>query len=121
MWTQAARALRAGAHSTLHGVVFAILCLGSAVYRRRGAALRPGHEIVSASRSRRIDPTPMHPALIGARAIPAHLVAARCCYTHLAGRLGVALADALVKCRYVTIGGDCAALTERGTQWATDM
>ena len=23
-----------GAHSTLHGVVFAILCLGSAVYRR---------------------------------------------------------------------------------------
>jgi len=33
MWTQAARALRAGAHSTLHGVVFAILCLGSAVYR----------------------------------------------------------------------------------------
>jgi hypothetical protein len=35
----------------LHGVVFAILCLGSAVYRRRGAALRPGHEIVGASRS----------------------------------------------------------------------
>src|SRR6266481_8229019 len=33
MWTQAARVLRAGAHSTLHGVVFAILCLGSAVYR----------------------------------------------------------------------------------------
>ena len=31
--TQAARVLRAGAHSTLHGVVFAILCLGSAVYR----------------------------------------------------------------------------------------
>src|SRR5216683_5353929 len=30
--TQAARALRAGAHSTLHGVVFAILCLGSAVH-----------------------------------------------------------------------------------------
>src|SRR6266852_7531868 len=29
----------------------------------RGAALRPGHEIVSASRSRRIDPTPMHHAL----------------------------------------------------------
>src|SRR6202163_1707632 len=65
--TQAARALRAGAHSTLHGVVFAILCLGSAVYRRRGAALRPGHEIVSASRSRRIDPTPMHHALARTR------------------------------------------------------
>src|SRR5258707_12109768 len=27
---QVARALRAAAHSTLHGVVFAILCLGSA-------------------------------------------------------------------------------------------
>src|SRR6266481_1608206 len=45
--TQAARALRAGAHSTLHGVVFAILCLGSAVYRRipagacHRAAIRP--------------------------------------------------------------------------------
>jgi DNA-binding transcriptional ArsR family regulator len=58
------------------------------------------------------------PHLIGARAIPAHLAAARCCYTHLAGRLGVALADALVKCRYVTIDGDRAALTERGAQWA---
>ena len=30
----------------------------------------------------------------------------------------MALADALAKCRYVTIDGDCAALTERGTQWA---
>jgi len=55
-----------GPHSTLHGVVFAILCLGSAVYRRRGAALRPGRAIVSASRSRRIDPTPMHHALVHA-------------------------------------------------------
>ena len=52
-----------GAHSTLHGVVFAILCPGPAVYRRRGAALRSGHEIVSASRLRRIDPTPTHHAL----------------------------------------------------------
>src|ERR1700675_971865 len=33
---------------------------------RRGAALRPGHEIVSASRSRRIDTTPMHHALVAA-------------------------------------------------------
>src|SRR5215207_7894875 len=31
--TQAAWVLRAGAHSTLHGVVFAILCPGPAVYR----------------------------------------------------------------------------------------
>ena len=44
--TQAAKVLRAGAHSTLHGVVFAILCPGPAVHRRRVSALRPGHEIV---------------------------------------------------------------------------
>ena len=31
--TQAAEVLRAGAHSTLHGVVFAILFLGPEVYR----------------------------------------------------------------------------------------
>jgi hypothetical protein len=30
----------------------------------------------------------------------------------------VALADALVKCGYVAIKGDTAALTERGVQWA---
>jgi hypothetical protein len=30
----------------------------------------------------------------------------------------VALADAFVKCGYVTIKGDCAALTERGARWA---
>jgi DNA-binding transcriptional ArsR family regulator len=58
-----------------------------------------------------------HPSC-AARAIPAHLVTARCCYTHLAGHLGVALADALVKNGYVTIEGDCAALTARGEQWA---
>jgi len=49
-WTQAAGVLRAGPISTLHGVVFAILCLGRAVYRQSVFALRPGHEIASASR-----------------------------------------------------------------------
>jgi hypothetical protein len=44
--TQVVKVLRAGAYSTLHGVVFAILCPGPAVYRRRVSALRPGHEIV---------------------------------------------------------------------------
>jgi hypothetical protein len=46
----AARVLRAGVHSTLHGVVFAIFCPGPAVHRRRDAMPGPGHEIVSASR-----------------------------------------------------------------------
>src|SRR5256885_5158350 len=42
--TKAARVLRSGSHSTLHGVVFAILCLGPAVHRRGAAVLRPGAE-----------------------------------------------------------------------------
>jgi DNA-binding transcriptional ArsR family regulator len=50
--------------------------------------------------------------------VPAHLRAARCCYTHIAGRLGVALADVLAKSGYVTIAGDCVVLTDRGAQWA---
>jgi DNA-binding transcriptional ArsR family regulator len=52
------------------------------------------------------------------RTLPTHLATARCCYTHIAGRLGVALADTLVKCGYVAVTGDAAALTERGVQWA---
>jgi DNA-binding transcriptional ArsR family regulator len=52
-----------------------------------------------------------------ARGRPAHLVTARCCYKHLAGRLGVALADVLVRRGYVCIDGDDAALTDTGKQW----
>src|SRR6266704_262993 len=48
----AAGVLRAGVHSTLHGVVFAIFCPGPAVHRRRDSLSGPGHEIVSASRVR---------------------------------------------------------------------
>lgn len=54
----------------------------------------------------------------GVRTLPEHLLTARCCYTHIAGRLGVALADALVRCGYATIEGDRAALTGRGARWA---
>src|SRR6202035_2935264 len=36
-----ARVLRAGVHSTLHGVVFAIFCPGPAVHRRRDAMPGP--------------------------------------------------------------------------------
>src|SRR3984893_10899335 len=60
---RAARVLRAGVHSTLHGVVFAIFCPSPAVHRRRDAMPGPGHEIVSASLTGRIDPTPTHHAL----------------------------------------------------------
>lgn len=42
---------------------------------------------------------------------------ARCCYSHLAGRLGVALADRLAERGYVHIIADRAELTEAGVRW----
>src|SRR6266550_3116436 len=48
-------------HSTLHGVVFAIFCRGPAV---GGRAVSGAHQIVGASRLRRIDLTPTHHALV---------------------------------------------------------
>jgi DNA-binding transcriptional ArsR family regulator len=52
------------------------------------------------------------------RTRPVPLVAARCCYKHIAGRLGVALADALVESGYVRIAGDSVGLTDQGARWA---
>lgn len=52
------------------------------------------------------------------RTMPPHLRAARCCYTHIAGRLGVALADALVKGGIVATEGDRVVLTAAGARWA---
>jgi DNA-binding transcriptional ArsR family regulator len=40
---------------------------------------------------------------------------ARTCYDHLAGRLGVALADAMVGRGYVELGSDAGLVTEPGT------
>jgi DNA-binding transcriptional ArsR family regulator len=54
---------------------------------------------------------------VSARLRPPHLLAARCCYNHMAGRLGVAFADALVNHDYVRICNDAAALTSTGSQW----
>ncbi len=45
------------------------------------------------------------------------LRAARTCYDHLAGRLGVALADALTELGYVTLGTDGGELTEEGRRF----
>jgi DNA-binding transcriptional ArsR family regulator len=47
------------------------------------------------------------------------LGAARICYDHLAGRLSVALTDALVARRYVTVDDDDARLTAEGTRFLT--
>ncbi|RYG93090.1 ArsR family transcriptional regulator [Loktanella sp. IMCC34160] len=51
------------------------------------------------------------------RRAPAAELAARCCYNHLAGRLGVAMADALVARAYLT-DLTSPALTEKGRDWA---
>lgn len=45
------------------------------------------------------------------------LAEARCCYSHLAGRLGVALASALQTHGLVRVDGERAALTESGMRW----
>jgi DNA-binding transcriptional ArsR family regulator len=53
------------------------------------------------------------PVVVGPR--EAALRAARTCYDHLAGRLGVALADALVAGGYAELAGDAGLLTDAGT------
>ena len=45
------------------------------------------------------------------------LRAARTCYDHLAGRLGVALADALVAKGYMDLAGDAGAMTDDGIEF----
>jgi DNA-binding transcriptional ArsR family regulator len=61
-------------------------------------------------------------AVVAARPPPsaqrAPEAAARSCYNHLAGRLGVALADGLQRRGYLRIGGDAVALTSAGRGWA---
>ena len=46
---------------------------------------------------------------------------ARTCYDHLAGRLGVALADSLVERGYVVLGQDGGMVTARGQAFFTDF
>ena len=55
--------------------------------------------------------TPRHPTQ---RRIAADLAEARLCYDHLAGRLGVAVADALVSMGALTFADSTAALTPSG-------
>ncbi|MGH7683656.1 MAG: ArsR/SmtB family transcription factor, partial [Vulcanimicrobiaceae bacterium] len=55
--------------------------------------------------------TPRHPTQ---RRIVADLAEARLCYDHLAGRLGVALTDALVSMGALTFSESAASLTESG-------
>jgi DNA-binding transcriptional ArsR family regulator len=52
------------------------------------------------------------------RAVPRELGFARCCYSHLAGSLGIDLADRLQRVGYVRIDHERAELSEAGRQWA---
>jgi len=46
---------------------------------------------------------------------------ARTCYDHLAGQLGVAIADALVMRGHIMLGDDGGEVTEQGTRFLTDF
>ncbi|MGE4527299.1 MAG: ArsR/SmtB family transcription factor [Rhodospirillaceae bacterium] len=46
---------------------------------------------------------------------------ARTCYDHMAGRLGVALADALIGRGYVVMGEDAVAVTREGQRFFRDL
>lgn len=50
--------------------------------------------------------------------VPPEFGFARCCYSHLAGSLGIDLAERLQRLGYVRIAGDRAEMTEAGRQWA---
>jgi len=61
-------------------------------------------------------PLPQAPALDGMAAAARRLKNARTCYSHLAGRLGVALADALIAERWLEDDGRRYRLTPAGTR-----
>src|SRR5262249_13914979 len=58
---------------------------------------------------------PRPPLFVGPR--EAALREARTCYDHLAGRLGVALTDALVKGGYAELASDTGLLTDQGVDF----
>jgi DNA-binding transcriptional ArsR family regulator len=59
------------------------------------------------------------PLVVGPK--DAALRLARTCYDHLAGRLGVALADALIGSEYVQLASDGGLVTDRGVEFFADM
>ena len=61
-------------------------------------------------------PLPQALAVEGMAADARRLKNARTCYSHLAGRLGVALADALIAERWLEDDGRCYRLTPTGTR-----
>jgi hypothetical protein len=61
-----------------------------------------------------------HPAVRRPRC-PDALRLARVCYTHLAGRLGVALADALEQRGFVSTSSQTVVVTQAGEAWLRDL
>jgi len=61
-------------------------------------------------------PLPQPPAVDGMAEAARRLKSARTCYRHLAGRLGVALADALIAGRWLEDDGRSYRLTRTGTR-----
>ena len=59
------------------------------------------------------------PLVVGPK--DAALRLARTCYDHLAGRLGVALADALIGGEYVELASDGGLVTDRGVAFFADI
>ncbi len=53
--------------------------------------------------------------------LPPDLAIARSCYSHLAGKLGVRLAELLAARGFVRIEDDSAHLTDRGREWAASL
>ncbi len=53
--------------------------------------------------------------------VPSRLQAGRTCYSHLAGRLGVSLCDALIRKQCLSIHEDVARLTPRGLDFLRDF
>lgn len=64
-------------------------------------------------------PPPARPVRVGPR--DAELRAARTCYDHLAGRLGVALADALVRAGHAELADDAGIVTTSGLAFLGDL
>src|SRR3546814_9916224 len=64
-----------------------------------------------------VEPT-RRPRSVGPR--DAALRAARTCYDHLAGRLGVALADALVAGGYAELANDAGLVTDAGIEFRSE-
>ena len=75
-----------------------------------------GAEIAGALEALSVAASATSPSL--RRAPSRRLALARSCYNHLAGRLGVALADRLQKLGLVKADGDVMTLTAAGDEWA---